>query len=511
MRHLLLYICSALCLWVSCTSRPGISSPTDSRAVSERVRLYPDYRDVTIPPNMAPLNLYVKNAGESFVVSLEGGGERLVASADADSPLQFDLQAWRKLLQANRGGRISVTVYALREDGWVKLTPYGILVAREPIDPYLSYRLIEPLYESYRQMGLYQRDLRTFGERAIYENNRTDQPADNHCINCHSFRQHSARQMLFHVRAAHGGTVFINGSKAQKIDMRTDSLLSAPVYPAWHPLHPWVAFSVNRTGQAFHLSDPDKVEVVDFASDLVLYDTGTRRISPITHQTDTELETFPSWSPDGRRLYYTCAHVPQLSGASDARKRQLLTTLYRKVYYNVMSRSFDPQSRSFGPPVVEYDCAAKRLSASVPRISPDGRYLLFTLADFGQFHIWHSSADLYVKDLRTGHTIPLTEANAPHRADSYHGWSSNGRWIVFASRRDDGTYSRVYIAYFDRTGHAHKAFLLPQEDPLQNIFRLKSYNVPELTRDALAITPEQLQKCVYADAKAVRATYASPH
>ena len=165
--------------------------------------------------------------------------------------------------------------------------------------------------------------------------------------------------------------------------------------------------------------------------------------------------------------------------------------------YNLYIMDFDPATRRFSAPQLVLDAASMGKSASVPRVSPDGRYLLFTLGDYGQFHIWHHSADLWLLDLSGAQTqpLPLTDANS-RAADSYHGWSSNGRWIAFASRRDDGNFSRVYIAYFDREGKAHRAFLLPQRDPEYNILLLKSYNVPELTRSALSVTTDELNHVV---------------
>lgn len=40
----------------------------------------------------------------------------------------------------------------------------------------------------------------------------------------------------------------------------------------------------------------------------------------------------------------------------------------------------------------------------------------------------------------------LKEVNSSD-AESYHSWSSNSRWFVFSSRRDDGLYTRLYIAH----------------------------------------------------------------
>ena len=109
----------------------------------------------------------------------------------------------------------------------------------------------------------------------------------------------------------------------------------------------------------------------------------------------------------------------------DARQDAVLSA-YKEVRYNVMSVPFDARTHTFGTPQVEIDCRAAGKSATLPRISPDGRYLLVTLADFGQFHIWHKSSDLWVKDLQTGVFAPLQAANSPE-VDSYHTWSSNGR------------------------------------------------------------------------------------
>jgi hypothetical protein len=78
--------------------------------------------------------------------------------------------------------------------------------------------------------------------------------------------------------------------------------------------------------------------------------------------------------------------------------------------------------------------------------------------------------------------------------------------MVFASRRMDGNYSRAFLAYFDKNGKAHKAFVIPQEDPEMNILLLKSYNVPELTKDSVTISTEDISKCVY-ETEAVNAKY----
>ncbi len=85
--------------------------------------------------------------------------------------------------------------------------------------------------------------------------------------------------------------------------------------------------------------------------------------------------------------------------------------------------------------------------------------------------------------------------NSENYAESYPTWSSNGKWLMCASRRDDGNFSRVYIAYFDGKS-IHKPFLLPQQDPEHNTLRLQSYNRPEFMMEPVKITPKEFARVV---------------
>ena len=483
-----------LLLLVGCGGNPQ-AVPLDYSEATDSLVIYPDYREVVVPPNMAPLNFMVCDQEASeFVVSYD---DALVVGAGADGKLDIDTLVWRQLLADAKGRTLSVTVYAHRPAGWVRYQPFTMDVAEEEIDPFLSYRLIEPGYELYRQLGIYQRNLTNFDEAVVYENNREFSNDDNHCINCHNYQAYDTDRMLFHVRASHGGTVIIKGAEAHKVAMKHDSILTSGVYPSWHPTMPLVAFSTNKTGQVFHMLHPEKIEVLDEASDLLLYDADKNTVCHILHTKDA-METFPCWAPDGSCLYYCRAAVPaSLLGEHNPIDTALK---YDSLLYDIYSMPFDAETRTFGEPRLEVDASGMGKSTSVPRISPDGRYLLFTLGDYGQFHIWHRSSDLWVKritDEGADSLYALSAANSPEWPDSYHTWSSNGRWIVFASRRDDHNYSRVFIAYFDRDGQAHRAFMLPQRDPQYNTLLLKSYNVPELTKRAVQVSRETLNHVIY--------------
>lgn len=488
--HKTLYILLLATMMAAC-GKSGSDIPSTYEERSTQADIYPDYKDITIPVNIAPLN-FMTEGTEGLVVTLQGKDGQTLTASGTDR-IDMDTTEWRSLLKENAGGRIDVTVYTREGERWYRHATHSLTVAEE-IDPYLSYRLIEPGYELYRQLGIYQRCLENFTQTPVYENNRSYDNGNNHCINCHNFRNHDAGRMLFHVRANHGGTILVDGDKARKIQIKNPNILAAGVYPAWHPTRNRVCFSTNVTGQTFHMYHQEKIEVVDTNSDLILYDADRNEVRNIL---STEyLETFPCWTPEGDRLFFCAAYVPHLNELPDSLRAPAITGNYTKIRYNLWSMSYDAERDTFGTPEMVIDAEARKKSITFPRVSPDGRYVLYAEGDYGQFHIWHKSSDLWVKDLQADTCYALTAANSTD-VDSYHTWSSNGRWIVFSTRRMDGNYTRPFIAYFGKDGRARKAFCLPQRDPEQNILLLKSYNVPELSRNAVQVSPATLRDVIY--------------
>jgi hypothetical protein len=291
--------------------------------------------------------------------------------------------------------------------------------------------------------------------------------------------------MQFHARQKSGGTVIAYDGKLKKMNMKNDSILSAGVYPAWHPWLNLIVYSTDKTHQNFHTTNPNKIEVYDLESDIIAYDIDRSEVTNLENDT-TELEVFPAWAPDGRTLYYCSAHFNR--DTTLTRTRDVINH-YDQLKYNLYKKNFDPDSRQFGPRELVFSADSLNQSAVLPRISPDGRFLIFTMAKYGYFHIWHHDADLWMLDLERDVVGPLYEANS-RDTESYHTWSSNGRWLVFSSRRDDGTYTRPFFAHIDKDGRCSRPFELQQANPDYHRQFLKCYNVPEFMRGPVTISPQ---------------------
>lgn len=93
-------------------------------------------------------------------------------------------------------------------------------------------------------------------------------------------------------------------------------------------------------------------------------------------------------------------------------------------------------------------------------------------------------------DLKNDSVRALAEINS-NDVESYHSWSSNGKWIIFSTKRDDGGYTRLYLSHFNENGTFSKPFLLPQKNPDFSDKYLFSYNIPEFMIEPVSIKPNR--------------------
>ena len=473
---------------LSACTKPEV--PKDFRDDGLTADIYPDYADVTVPRNIAPLRFHIEEQAQLFVSQLSSGNVVCTFQGQDVCPSR---KQWEQL--RNASSTINVEIYLQDKEGWKRKKPFSIWISADEIDPYLAYRLISPSYVTYEDLTICQRRLSDYQEKVIYGNMINSTEKDAQCINCHAFQQQNPRRMQFHVRQHLGGTVISYDGQTRKVDLKTDSVLSAGVYPAWHPTEQLIAYSTNLTTQAFHTLDLNKVEVQDTQSALMLYDIAQNKVIPLPSD-NCDLDCFPCWSPDGQWLYYCSAKYE--TNDSLPRSTDILLN-YEALKYNLYRRSFDTGKNTFGPKELVYDAAAIGQSATLPRISPDGRWLMFTQGAYGVFHIWHNDADLYLIDLQNGNCRIAEEINSP-QVESYHSWSSNGKWVVFSSRRDDGNFTRPFFAHFDNEGSMTKPFELPSEEPEYHRQLMRSYNVPEFIVGPVEVSPQELAEIIKQDA-----------
>ncbi len=482
-KHHIFRVCLFLLLiwFVGCTPTPD----NQTKLMKGAPNIYPDYTDVTIPPNIAPLNFLMRDDVDAVECIAECGEYRICVN-ESGNAICFKESDWKKLMQEAKGKDIHVTLSARYNQSEWKRWEYLWHVSNDSIDPYLTYRLIEPDYEIFNNLELRERCVENFDERAFVSH----LSVGNRCMNCHTYAQQDPNLSMFYVRGENGGAILNQQGTLTKLNIKADGMTGGSVYFGFSPSGRYVVFSTNTIIPAFHSQANKRLEVFDKESDVYVADLQTHTIirSPLLSDADIQ-ETFPTFSPDGKYIYYCSANNVTLP--QDIKQLQ----------YSLCRIPFNEWDGSIGTQVDTLVNAKQHIgkhSVCHPRISPDGKYILYTVADYGTFPIWHPEADLQMINLKTGVIDSLQIVNS-NKSDTYHSWSSNSRWFVFASKRDDGLYGKPYFCYVDKNGKAHKPFCLPQKYPTFYDHFLKSYNAPELGKGRLPFNHQDVKNAISLD------------
>ena len=461
-----------LLLWLfgSCQSR--IES---FKKIDRLPAIFPDYAGITVPPNIAPLNFKINEPGDNYEVRLFSKNDNPIVIRNKNSNIQIDIDEWHALLKEGAGSNYYVEVFVHDEkNGWQKFKTIENIISNEPIDSHLAYRLINTGYVLWTSLGIYQRNLENFKEKPILENHSIDYG----CINCHSFASNDPSKMMIHIRAINGGTLISDNGKLKKIDTKTKYTLNAGAYSSWHPDGKHIAYSVNNIGQ-FFCSGEIRIEVADEFSDLIVYDIEKNMVSTAPQVSTSSRENLPVWSPDGKYIYFISA--PGSKQISDR----------IQAHYDLLRIGYNINTNEWGK--VDTVLSSKEIGKSIsfPKISPNGKYLMFCTSDNGYFTIHHPQTDLNLLDLKTGEFHKL-DINSPE-TDSYHCFSSGGHWFVFSSKRIDGLHTRPFFSFLDEDGNASKPFVLPQKDPEFYATFIKNYNIPELIKGEVPYSQIQIR------------------
>lgn len=461
-------------------------TPHDVKETTGALDIYPEYQDVTIPPNIAPLNFMLRNEQvEAVHVLVEGSREPLELSSRGRKVI-FDEKQWHAFLAREKGMQVKVTVTVCQDGKWLRYPSFAWNVAEDLIDSFLTYRLIEPGYEVWHKIQIEERSLESFETKSLAHHEQLN----NQCMNCHIHGGDKGQYSLFHLRGENGGTILNKDGRLRKLNLRNQEMAGGAVYGDIHPSGRYGVFSTNEIIPSLHTTGNMRLEVFDTMSDLCVadFDNNKMILSPLVADT-TRLETFPSFSADGKYVYYCGAPLVHQPDST------------KNLRYSICRIAFDDVNGQWGDTVdTLWNARLENGSASFPKPSPDGRYLLFTRSDYGTFPIWHRESDLFMIDLQTNEVTCMTDASSS-RSDTYHSWSSNSRWIAFASKRGDGQYGRVYFSYLGTDGKLQKAFVLPQADPEMDDLTFKSFNIPDLSAMSVPFSTHEI-KALYQSVKA---------
>ena len=504
-------------LWVLClTGALGLLLPTACSgpgapwpsAIADGAPIFPDYtaEDLVLPVNIAPLNFMVSEERlpqaatvrlEAFAAQAAEDGAPAAAldiklrRKDGRLQCRFPVEAWHRCLQQAAGGHVRLGFLDRQGQPLADAPVLRWPVALDSIDPYLVYRLSAYDENPCKYLEAEERCLENFDKRLLMDNRRTG----GQCFNCHASAQNDAACMSIHLRGEDGGTLLYRQGGFRKINLPDGFPNLRLAYPAWHPSQRFIAFSSARI-QVFPHTNLYKTQdlIADMLGRLLVYDIAHNRLLPAPsdaraladHNARYEV-SFPVWAPDGNRIYFCRAE--KLRFADTLSFVENIATFR----YHLAAMDFDTANGTFSLPYTV--CMDSASSLSLPAIDPSGRYLVVTRLPMGSFPS-QNGGELALIDLSRRNAdglCPLQEISALASPDGEksHQFSSNGRWMVFGSKRLNGSTAAIYISHFDKDGCFHAPFILPQEPGDFYTAQLRTFLFPVLNRTAVPFTLDE--------------------
>jgi len=478
------YIILIFGIMVSCEG----SFPENYQQTDKQTSIFPDYKDITIPCNIAPLNFKITDTANAFFVKVESDNGFCLKQECTDRQFIWNQRNWRQAITGSNN--LTYTIIAQNTDGrCFAYAPFSQTVSADSIDSYLAYRLINTGYVFWEKMGIYQRCLENFEQTPIVES----QSVDKACMNCHAFSANSPKTMMLHTRRWNGGTTILYEGRLQKYDTKTNISMSAGVYPAWNPNGYLLAMSTNFIYQQFFGAGNDRIYVSDKNSDIVILNMRNKTLTTCPQLSTQNLENLPAWAPDGRTLYYI----------TTSRRDKYPPSIESPDQYDLMRITYNVENNTWSK--ADTILHAKDVGGSItfPKVSPCGNYIAFTVADRGYFAIQNKKSDIMLLNLQTKQ-VSAPNINSDY-AESNHAWSSNGHWLVVGSKRIDGIFTRPFFAHFDGNGNFSKPFVMPQKNPDFYDDFLLNYNNSDFIKGKVETSQTDWRNAIRGDIEHVKA------
>ncbi|MDE6112063.1 MAG: hypothetical protein K2G46_01430 [Bacteroidales bacterium] len=491
-----------LTLPTACTRRAA----TWPAAIADGAPIFPNYTasDLVLPVNIAPLDFMVSEERlptvatvrlEAFATEAENGAPTAALDVklqrkDGRLECRFPVADWHRCLQQAAGGHVRLGFYN-RQGQPLDAPVLRWQIAADAIDPYLVYRFSAYDENPCKYLEAEERCLENFDTRLLMDNRRTG----GQCFNCHASAQNDAACMSIHLRGEGGGTLLYHQGGFRKITLPDGFPNLRLAYPAWHPSQRFIAFSSARI-QVFPHTNIYKTQdlIADTLARLLVYDLERNRLLPAPSDALAAAEhnacyevSFPVWAPDGNRIYFCRAEklhfIDTLSSVENLARFR----------YHIAAMDFDTATGTFSLPYTV--CLDSASSLSLPAIDPSGRYIVVSRLPMGSFPS-QNGGELALIDLSLRNAdglCPLQDipALASPDGEKSHQFSSNGRWMVFGSKRLNGSTAAIYISYFDRDGRFHAPFILPQEAGDFYTKQLRTFLFPVLNRTAVPFTLDE--------------------
>lgn len=207
---------------------------------------------------------------------------------------------------------------------------------------------------------------------------------------------------------------------------------------------------------------------------LAWYNRTASRLQPLPGADDPRyVHSNAVWSPDGQYLVFSRAEARDAyppggklaEFANDPSETQIRYDLYRIPFNDGKG----------GRPEPIAGASRNGMSNSFPKISPDGRWIVYVQCRNGQ--LMRPDSRLYIIPASGGESRQM-RCNLP-LMNSWHSFSPNGRWLVFSSK-SRSPYTQMFLTHLDEDGNDSPAILIDNATAANRAVNIPEFvNVPQ--------------------------------
>jgi hypothetical protein len=389
-----------------------------------------------------------------------------------------------------------VTILGLRRDQPGRVLSRGQLtlsVSTDPVGAPIFYRdvplmpsrteknVIKPLAEQALPLIAWRlRDVSRRESRVVLR----DMPT---CANCHSFSA-DGRTLGMDVDGPDGDKgAYAIAPIAPVTRLTRDRIITWNSFPAKKPDQRTIGFLSRLSPDGRHAVTTlnEELYVANFTDYrflqvfyptrgiLAYYSTASDEMKALPGADDPAfVHCDPVFTPDGGTIVFARARardsytpgVPLATRPNDPAETEMRYDLYRIPFGGGRGGQAVPISGA----------SANGSSNSFPKVTPDGRFVVFVKAANGQ--LLRPDSELWIVPLAGGAARRM-ECNTK-RMNSWHSFSPNGRWMVFSSKANT-PYTQLFLTHLDEQGHSSPAILLPDSTAAN-----RAANIPEFLNAA---------------------------
>ena len=293
------------------------------------------------------------------------------------------------------------------------------------------------------------------------------------CGNCHSFSA-NGKTLAMDVDYANDKGAYTITNIARTMKLTTSDIITwsdykrdpdNPTFGLLSQISPDGRFVVSTVkDRSVFLAKPDLAFSQLFfpiQGVLAVYFRDTKTYASLPGADDTGLvQTNPSWSPDGKYVVFAKSSVYHLKNLHDKTKALLsaeecseFLTDQKLFTYDLYRIPFNGGNGGMARPLP--GASGNGMSNFFARYSPDGKFIVYCQAK--SFMLLQPDSKLYIIPAEGG-TPRLMRCNT-NRMNSWHSWSSNSRWLVFASK-GNSPYTQMYLTHVDEQGNDAPAVVL---------------------------------------------------